>query len=445
MPSPADRPSRARAVVLALLCSLTFVLYLDRICISQALPRIQAELKLDNDAMKYVLMAFTLSYGLFEVPTGRWGDRLGGRRVLTRIVVWWSAFTALTAACTGFYSLLVVRFLFGAGEAGAYPNVARVVARWYPSPERSRVQGYVQTAAYVGSAFAPVLAAYLIHSIGWRSTFVLFGGLGLVWAVGFWVWFRDDPATHPAVNAAERALIGDGGPVGVSHHEPIPWREAVNNPSVRLLATIMVCASFNSYLYFSWFPKYLQAGRGVGEIEAGWLASLVLAGAAVGTMTGGFLGDWLARGRPISARRRQGAVAYTLAAGLIGVGVLCESPRLMATCAALSCVAAMLPMANWWSCAIEISGRHLGALFGLMNGLGVFGAMGSQYFFGRFTSWREAHGHVGRAQYDPAFAVYVVALLVAAVCWACYVSRAVLPDDEPLTGTRQTAPDSAAG
>ena len=156
-----------------------------------------------------MLMAFTLAYGLFEVPTGRWGDRIGGRRVLTRISLWWSAFTAMTGACTGLWSLVAVRFLFGAGEAGAFPNVARVLSRWFPDEERGRAQGLLLAASSsIGGAIAPFLAAVLIQGIGWRWTFAAFGGVGAAWAAGFWWWFRDDPAAHPAVDPAELAHIG---------------------------------------------------------------------------------------------------------------------------------------------------------------------------------------------------------------------------------------------
>src|SRR5438105_2384102 len=136
-----EKPTCTRFVVLLYLCCLAFILYLDRVCIGQAVKPIQDELQISNTDMGYILMAFTLAYGLFEIPTGRWGDRIGARRVLARIVLWWSAFTALTGACSSFHALVVVRFLFGAGEAGAYPNVARVVARWFPFGERGRMQG----------------------------------------------------------------------------------------------------------------------------------------------------------------------------------------------------------------------------------------------------------------------------------------------------------------
>src|SRR4051812_47415614 len=192
MPSP-DRPTTARFVLVAWLCGLAGVLYLDRICMAQAVDDIQRDLGLTNTEVGVVAMAFTLAYGIFEIPTGRLGDRYGSRRVLTRIVVWWSAFTALTGACIGFHTLVLVRFLFGAGEAGALPNVARVISRWFPVGERGRVQGIILTAAQVGGMSAPVVAAYLIQTAGWRAAFATFGAVGVVWAVGFWWWFRDDP------------------------------------------------------------------------------------------------------------------------------------------------------------------------------------------------------------------------------------------------------------
>jgi len=128
-----EGPTRTRYILVAWLCGLAGVLYLDRVCMAQAVGPIQAELDLSNTQISYALMAFTLAYGIFEIPTGRLGDRIGSRFVLTRIVIWWSLFTALTGASWGFSSLVLVRFLFGAGEAGAYPNAARVISRWFPA------------------------------------------------------------------------------------------------------------------------------------------------------------------------------------------------------------------------------------------------------------------------------------------------------------------------
>lgn len=179
--------SRVRYGVLGLLCLLSFILYLDRICIGQAVSAIEKELGISHTAMGFVLGAFTIAYGLFEIPTGHWGDRYGSRRVLTRIVLWWSAFTVLTGVATGLVMLIVVRFLFGAGEAGALPNAARVVARWFPAGARGPAQGLVVTSALVGGAASPIMAEYLIQSLGWRWSFVVLGLPGVLWAAAFYI------------------------------------------------------------------------------------------------------------------------------------------------------------------------------------------------------------------------------------------------------------------
>src|SRR5205085_6125540 len=129
---------------------LAIITFLDRIAIASAGPRIQSELGISPELWGWILGAFVLSYGLFEIPTGALGDRLGQRRVLTRIVIWWSGFTALTGAAVSFPQLLGIRFLFGAGEAGAYPNISGVLARWFRSEERGRTQGYIWAASRFG-------------------------------------------------------------------------------------------------------------------------------------------------------------------------------------------------------------------------------------------------------------------------------------------------------
>jgi sugar phosphate permease len=435
-------------IVLGFLCSMAFVLYLDRICMAQAVAPIKEELALSNTEMGVVLMAFTLAYGLFEVPTGHWGDRYGSRRVLTRIVLWWSAFTALTGACLGFASLVCVRFLFGAGEAGAYPNAARVLTRWFPPVQRGRNQGLFMSSSLVGGAVAPMLAAELICAVGWRWTFVLFGAIGVLWSALFAWWFRDDPAevlaaqaiappvveqscaepeeplpVSPATPDAE--TIRSGNPRVTGHHSPappspgIPWGAVLTNRNIWLLGTIITLSAFNTYLYFSWYPQYLEAARQMSNVEAGRLASLVLAGGAAGTLGGGFVADLITRAATNlpRARRRYCQSVFLAAALLLLAGVHSDSPTLTSLFAGASCLAILSQQAIWWACAIEISGRHLGALFGLMNSMGVIGAMASQFLFGAFADWRAALGYAGRDQWDPAFTVYIAALVAAAVCW----------------------------
>src|SRR5215472_5386779 len=167
--------------------------------IAVAGPRIQDELGIPPENWGWVLGAFALAYGLFEIPSGASGDRLGQRRVLTRIVVWWSFFTAATAAAGSYLQLIVTQFLFGAGEAGAYPNASGAIARWFPKSERARVQGAVWAASRVGGALSPLLVIPLLRAIGWREMFCTLSALGLVWAALWWRCYRD-----PAQPAASK-------------------------------------------------------------------------------------------------------------------------------------------------------------------------------------------------------------------------------------------------
>ncbi len=424
-------PTHARWGVLGFLCSLSFVLYLDRVCIGKAVVPIHEELGLSLTEIGYALGAFTIAYGLFEVPTGRWGDRFGSRGVLTRIVLWWSLFTALTGAATGLTMLVVVRFLFGAGEAGAYPNAARVLARWFPAYERGAAQGIMLTSAQIGAALSPAAAAYLIRAMGWRWTFVVFSLLGAVWAAAFYWWFRDDPAEHPQANLAEQMLISEGAaPLQAEHDLPIPWGSILTNPNIWLLGLLQTCSSFVSYMYMSWYPTYLEQGRGVDDVTAGWMASLVLAGAAVGCLVSGFVNDWLARvtHRNPLRYRIYGFLGTALSALMLLASVRCESAWHTSILAAIAYMAAISQQATFWAITTETSGRHLGVVFGLLNSLGVPGAFVSTMFLGRFVDWMRDHGHLGRAQWDPAFYVYAAVLAVGACCWLAVDARRRVPD-----------------
>ncbi len=421
--SPAT--SRVRWIVLTWLCALSGILYIDRICISAAITPMQAELGLNNTQISYVLMAFTLAYGLFEIPTGRWGDRIGPRRVLTRISIWWSAFTVLTGLCTGLYSLILVRFLFGAGEAGAFPNAARVVSRWFPTQERGRVQGILLAASQAGGALSPFLASWLILEVGWRSAFGFFGVLGFVWAVGFFVWFRDEPEEHRSVSAEELSHIRRSTAAVSSEHAAIPWAAVFSSISVILLSLIMICASFNSYIYFSWFLKYLQAARGLGQSQAGLLSSVVLACAALGTLVGGWSLDITGAARFQVGRRLHGSCCFLAAAVLLYLALRQDNVIVAVTLTGFSCFFTQATQSLWWSSAIQISGRHVGALFGLMNSVGVFGALSSQFLVGALADHFAGQGLSGRAQWDPIFLINCGVLIAAAVLWGVFVQRPV--------------------
>src|SRR5690242_14758624 len=199
--------THVRYRVVAFAVALAGVTYLDRVCISILAPSIMQDLALTRIQMSYVFSAFTFAYAIFEIPTAWWADRIGSRRVLTRIVMWWSGFTMLTGAAFNFPALLIVRFLFGVGEAGAWPNAARVFSRWIPERERGRVQGVFFAGAHLAGGLTPALVAWIALYLPWRLVFVIFGFVGLAWAAFWYRWFRDEPREHPAVNTAEAELI----------------------------------------------------------------------------------------------------------------------------------------------------------------------------------------------------------------------------------------------
>ena len=421
--------SNARHVTLAYLCGLTLILYLDRMCIGKAAPFIQDELGLSDERMGYIHAAFMLSYGLFEVVTGHWGDRFGSRRVLIRIVLWWSAFTALTGAAGGFVVLLVVRFLFGAGEAGALPNVARVLDRWFPAGSRGRVRGFVHTPALLGGTVAPVLTAYLITTVGWRWVFVIYGSAGVVWAALFARWFRDDPASHPAVNAEELALIGPS----PAPHPPgfPPLRPILGSRNIWLLAGVLSSGSVCVYLMFAWYATYLEKLRGISNVESGWWNSLIMLGGAAGCLTGGWFSD-LARRHVANPRWRHplvGGSGFALASVSLALAVFTDAVAGKSILMAVCCFGIHCHAGSWWGANSDMSGRHTAAVFGVINSFGVLAAAVAQVAFGR----------VPREQWDNAFLASAIFLAIGSLCWFLVDVRKPVFADEASPAKKITA------
>jgi len=449
--SPSERPTRVRYAVLAFLAAMTFVLYLDRACINQAAPIIKDELKISEFRKGWIFAAFTVAYAVFEIPAGWWGDRFGSRRILTRIVLWWSAFTALTGAALGFWTLLVIRFLFGAGEAGALPNSARVLRGWFPESSRGRAQGFVTTAMMLGGAAAPLASQKLINGVGWRGTFAVFAFLGVAWAIAFFLWFRDNPSEHPAVNEAERQLIAAGNKppktaivledsltpdvvVEDTTHGPIPWDRVAPCANIWLLSAVMATMSATYEILSSWYPTYLQSARGASPDLSGRLASMVLGAGACGTFFGGWLTDFLVRK---TGSLRWGRTAQAVAGSGIGaLGILAslwtDSTVMASGFIAVAAFGVQLQLPSWWASATRVSGRHLGALFGLMNMMGGFGRLLSQLAVGYFADWRKSLGYTGRAQWDPGFYAYVAIAVIGMVLWARINPEKTVDDQEPI-------------
>ena len=311
-PPPSPRPGlpglpgRVRYRVVAFAVALAGVTYLDRICISVLAPSMMRDLSLNRMEMSYVFSAFAIAYAAFEIPSAWWGERVGTRRVLTRIVCWWSAFTMATGLVTSYTVLLLVRFLFGAGEAGAWPNAARTFSRWIPVNERGRVQGVFFAGAFLAGGLTPAIVSFLEPRIGWRGVFMACGAVGLVWAVSWYRWFRDEPSEHPQVGAEELALIVNGRGDGGHHHASASVvRKFVGNPSAWALCLGYFSNSYGSYFVMTWLPTYLAEARGFAPGALALFAGLPMLLGVGSNLVGGVTTDWLCAKFGIASRPRR--------------------------------------------------------------------------------------------------------------------------------------------
>jgi ACS family glucarate transporter-like MFS transporter len=400
-------PSRVRHGVLGFSLALTAVAYLDRVCIATAAPAMKADLGLSDAQMGYVFSAFTFAYALFEVPSGWLADRFGPRLMLTRIVVWWSAMTAATGAAGGFVSLAGIRFLFGVGEAGTFPSMARAFARWLPAPERGRAFGLaLMTAALGGAATQPLVVA-LLNVLHWRHTFPIFGAVGIVWALAWFWWFRDDPHYHPGVNAAELRIIGSDPPAA---HRTVPWSEMLRDRSMGALCVMYFGAIYGWYFYITWLPTYLLRARGFDLTRVGWLSALPLLSIAVGVLGGGWVSDLLARHWGLRVgRRTPGLIGLPLAALAVVGALLTPVPLTAALLLAAAAGLAALGVSPAWAVCLEIGGRHAGVVSGGMNTFGNLGGALSPIVVGLcLQTWNS---------WTASLVTVALGYVIAAVCW----------------------------
>jgi ACS family glucarate transporter-like MFS transporter len=386
------RRTRVRLRVLAFAVALAGVTYLDRVCIAHAdvTAAIRRELSLSKEQMGFVFSAFTLAYALFEIPTGAWGDRVGTRRVLSRIVLWWSAFTMLTALAWNYVSLLLIRFLFGAGEAGAFPNAARTMSRWFPATERGTAQGVFFAGAHLAGGLTPIIVTMLLAVLPWRGIFVAFGLVGLVWATLWFRWFRDEPADHPSVNAAERAYIEAGRAPASSHRmDRRALRRVLSDRSLIALSAMYFTQAYGFYFNLTWLPTYL-ADRGLTAARIGvWaavLAGLPLILSAVADLVGGVTTDRLVRTRGLRFGRCSVGVMSLLVAGVALIaGATAENAVLAALLIALAGAADSFLLGAAWGACQDIGGSHAGLVAGCMNTAGQVGAILSPIILPRFA------------------------------------------------------------
>ena len=367
--------------MLALTVAAYFITYMDRVVFSQAAPEMRKDLGLSLVQKGAILAAFRYSYAIFQVPGGWLGDKIGPRRALTLIVGWWSVLTSLTAVGWSAASLIVIRFIFGIGEAGAFPIATRSLSRWILPSERGFAQGITHAGSRLGGTVAPVVAFLILH-YGWRMPFWTFGGVGLLWSAAWFFYYRDTPEQHHGVNAAELEKIhaatgGPGKPVG----HAVPWGRILASPVLWQISAMYVCYQVLLAWYTDWFPTFLTEGRGFSAHDRGTFTGIFLD-------CGGYRQSVrrLADG-PGSAgyRRREtraavvGVLGFLIAAVGVYASTLAKDPK---TCVYLNFIAfaaSEVTVSVSWAIPLDIAGDYAGSAAAVMNCCGnLGGAMFSQ-------------------------------------------------------------------
>lgn len=365
----------------------------------------QEDLGIDLIGWGWVTGVFTLAYCLCEIPTGVMGDRLGPRRVLTRIVVWWSAFTALTGAAAGFYPLLLTRFLFGAGEAGAFPNASVVVSRWFPPRQRATMSGVTLMASQLGGAAAPLLVVPIQMRYGWRMSFYVFGVAGLVWAAVWYAWFRDSPEERRG-GVSPAATTGSG---SLRAHHAFPWRRAYQSGTVWSILGLAFCYVYVYNFFQTWFHTFLVRGRGFSEANL-FFSALPYVVAAFGNLAGGAASDALVRRVGAKQGRRViGASALTAAAAFTVAAMLTHHQVRTVVFLALTYGAITFQQSGVFGVCLDIGGAAAGAMVGLMNMIAQVGGLAGSVLYGYIVN--------RTGSYDAPFIPMTVLLLLGAALW----------------------------
>ena len=395
LPSEDDKPTHIRYRVLGFTILAYMITYMDRVCISNAVPSIQKEFGFSIVTMGWILSAFQWGYALLQIPGGWLGDRIGPRWALTLIVTLWSTFTSSIALAWNGASMAAIQFLFGSAEAGAFPIATSSLSRWILPSERGLAQGMNHAGSRLGGAITPILVVFIIVHWGWRSAFLCCSSLGLIWASAWFWYYRDTPAEHRSVNEGERNLIEVA--VGQETRRrgrlaSVPWRLILHNPQIWILSGMYFCYAYNLLVYLLWFPKYLNAHRGFDLTQMSFYSSLLLLVGTAGDILGGWISDhWAKRWDDLkTARRLMGSGGFLLSAACMVPASLTSNPYVSV---GLSCAAIFgleLTVGVSWAVTLDIGGSFAGSVSSVMNTFGnIGGAISltlSAYLVG-FSGW----------------------------------------------------------
>ena len=450
----ASAPTNVRYSVLAFACSLSMITYLDRACFGAAAAAMAQDLGLDGAAqLKWAFTAFTIAYALFEIPAGWFGDRWGPRGTLLRIVAWWSAWTAITGLIGstiggyqigGLAALVTVRFLFGAGEAGAYPNITRAIHNWFPRTYWETAQGFVFMAGRLAGGITPLLWGVLVAGTAWtpalpswRWVFMVFGATGVLWCLTFSRWFRNRPEEHPSVNSAELAIIGPA-TVTQSHTGGVPWMALLCHPSVWMICIMYTLVNYGWIFNITYLPGYMKLRFSIadGDIMGSIYKGAPLWVGAVGCVLGGVLISRLARmvSHRHTARQIVGVSAMLLSASSLWGAVNASGAFSFCALVSLGAFGVDLTLGAIWASCQDIGQKHAAVTAATMNTIGAIGAAFANWHTGTIVedavAARAADLHISVADmneaakttatlagYQTVYSYSAIVFVFAAICW----------------------------
>jgi len=411
----AHKPSRCRWLILLLISLMYLICYMDRSNISVAQPEIARQFGLTKAAMGWVLAAFTWSYALGQVPAGWLGDRFGPRKVLTAIMGWWSVLVMLTGAAAGLASLFAARFLLGLGEAGAFPVATRGMQMWFPRTERGRIQGTTHFFSRFAVAVTPLVAGSIMLAFGWRAIFYLFGSLGILWAIGFVLFYRNDPEDHAGVNRAElaqiRGLEADGSiRARQGTQEQPPWRRILSAPNMWYIALGYCCFFFGTNFYLTWYPSYLREHRQLTLQALGVIGSFPLLAGMLGDLVGGWLSDLAYRrtGNARLARRGIAAPGFLLSGIFVIPAATTQKVWVSVMCLGLSFFFLEWVIGPAWAVPMDVGGKFSGTVTGIMNMAGASAASLTPIIYGTFF---------GKGSWIAPFLITACIMMAGALIW----------------------------
>ena len=421
--------SKGRWYILLLISLMYLITYLDRVNISTAAPEIIKEFGFDKITMGVIFSAFVWAYALFQVPGGWLSDRFGPRKVLAGVVAYWSLMTAATGLAAGATSFKIIRFLFGVGEAGAFPGATRAMQLWYPRSERGFVQGITHSASRAGAALAPPLVLLIMLNLGWRAAFFICGAIGLLWSVWWAFSYRNLPEDHGMVNRTELEHIrgvdagGAINPPQVHKKMQVPWSRLLSSGNMWAVMCAYFTYVYCLWIFLSWLTTYLIVERHFTLLKGGLLASLPLWAGVIGDTAGGLATDYLLR-RTGSAKIARRTVAIT---GLLGCAVfitpaaLTEDAMTAVICLTISMFFLECTIGPSWAVPMDTGGKYSGTVSGMMNMAGNFGGAISPIVFGILAQ---------NGNWAAPFIVAAGLLVAGSAVWAFWIDpdKAILTD-----------------